>query len=246
MFRPIFLLKMSILLIFSNCTNVKKTPDHLSRYEAAVYEKEASILKTFESNQLKVNELEVFIRAFKKEEKLEIWAKNKSDTIFKKLKTYPFCTSSGTLGPKRKEGDYQIPEGFYHINRFNEKSKFHLSLGLNYPNQSDLFFGDKTAPGSDIFIHGSCWSVGCIPITDDLIKELFVITKMAKAAGQSKIPVHIFPFKMTDSKMKIVGNQFSKLLPFWKNLKMVFNSFEKENELKPISIDKNGQYIIEN
>ena len=110
---------------------MKKTPDNLSRYEAAVFEKEEIILKQLESKQLKTNELEIFLRAFKKEEELEIWAKNKNETIFKKLKAYPFCRSSGKIGPKRKEGDRQIPEGVYHINRFNDKSNFHpLVLGV--------------------------------------------------------------------------------------------------------------------
>lgn len=233
-----------LTLAFHNCNQMKKTPKNLSRYEAAVFEKEEAILKQLNSKQLKINELEIFLRAFKKEEELEIWAKNKSKTIFKKLKTYSFCRSSGKLGPKRKEGDLQIPEGVYHINRFNDKSNFHLSLGLNYPNKSDLIFADKKAPGSDIFIHGGCQTVGCIPITDDLIKELFVTAKMAQAAGQSKIPVHIFPFKMTDSKLKTMSKQFPQHFSFWKNLKNIFALFEDSNELKPIFIDKKGQYMV--
>ena len=71
---------------------------------------------------------------------------------------------SGTMGPKRLQGDYQVPEGFYYINEFNPNSNYHLHLGLNYPNASDKILSDSLRPGGDIYIHGSCVSIGCIPL----------------------------------------------------------------------------------
>lgn len=82
------------------------------------------------------------------------------------------CMQSGTLGPKRMEGDYQMPEGFYYINEFKPYSNFHLALGINYPNASDKVLSDARRPGGDIYIHGGCVSTGCIAISDQPIEEL--------------------------------------------------------------------------
>lgn len=110
--------------------------------------------------------------------------------------TYPFCASSGILGPKRKEGDRQIPEGIYYINHFNPVSNFHLSLGINYPNPSDKILSDPAQPGESFYIHGNCVTIGCIPISDDKIKELYILAVEAYNNGQVKIPVHIFPDRL--------------------------------------------------
>src|SRR6185436_20905744 len=98
--------------------------------------------------------------------------------------TYKVCQQSGTTGPKRVEGDYQVPEGFYYINEFNPNSNYHLSLGLNYPNASDRLLSDSLRPGGNIYIHGNCVSTGCIPVNDEQIEEIYIITSSAKAQGQ--------------------------------------------------------------
>ncbi len=95
-------------------------------------------------------------------------------------------------------GDYQVPEGFYYINEFNPRSLYHLSLGLNYPNASDRMLCDMSQPGGDIYIHGSCVTTGCIPITDGQIEELYVLAAHAKDMGQDFIPVHIFPVNFSN------------------------------------------------
>ncbi|MFC7667854.1 murein L,D-transpeptidase family protein [Hymenobacter humi] len=93
-----------------------------------------------------------------------------------------------------------MPEGFYQIDRFNPKSEYHLSLGLNYPNAADLALGEPD-PGGDIFIHGGEVTIGCLPITDIGIEEVYLIAVAARAAGQTLIPVHIFPFPLTESEL---------------------------------------------
>ena len=103
---------------------------------------------------------------------------------------------SGILGPKRQEDDWQIPEGFYHIDRFQPDSKFYISLGIGYPNTSDKILGVKDNLGCDIFIHGGCATVGCIPITDDQIKELYLVALETQSNSERRIPVHIFPARL--------------------------------------------------
>lgn len=221
----------------------EKLPD-LPPFNLAEYQYSKSLQKELQAIDIQVNTVRLFIRVFKQEQKLETWVKAKKDDKFQLFKTYDFCKNSGKLGPKRKEGDLQIPEGVYHINRFNPKSKFHLSLGLNYPNASDLILSDKEKPGSDIFLHGGCVTVGCIPITNEKIRELYLLASFAKSANQSKIPVHIFPFKMSTNNIDKYGKQNSNNA-FWKSLKPVYQYFEKNRSLpSSIQINQSGFYAF--
>lgn len=232
-----------LLILFSNCANPPQMPD-LPPLALAEYQYKKSLIKELQTTDIQPNTTRIFLRAFKQEQKLEAWVKSKNDQKFQLFKTYDFCKTSGTLGPKRREGDLQIPEGFYHINRFNPKSKFHLSLGINYPNASDLVLSDKEKPGSDIFLHGGCVTVGCIPITDEKIRELYLLASFAKDAGQTQIPVHIFPFKMSNKNLNTLGSQNSNI-DFWKNLQPIYHYFERNKSLPAsIQIMANGFYSI--
>lgn len=224
--------------------------DNQKKYERVknAYAQKENFIKTlFQKKNINYSSFEIFIRAFKKENLLQVFAKNKTDKKFQLLIEYDFCTLSGELGPKRKQGDMQVPEGFYHIERFNPVSNFYLSLGVNYPNKSDRILGNKNNLGGDIFIHGNCVSIGCIPITDEKIMELYLLCVEAKSNGQEKIPVHIFPAKMNDSGMKFLSENYnSSLNSFWKNLKPAYDFFEKNYFLPEISVKEIGQYYLQN
>ncbi|MDB4161682.1 hypothetical protein N9772_04885 [Bacteroidia bacterium] len=189
---------------------------------------------------------DILIRAFKFEEDLEVWAKNKSDSIYKRITTYKFCSNVGELGPKRKEGDKQIPEGYYTLSKFNPKSTYFLSLKLDYPNVSDSILADKHNPGGMIFIHGGCNTVGCIPITDKWIKELYVFCVEAANGGQKDIPIHIFPTRLTVENYTLLKKQYSdtKLHDFWGQLKKGYDLFEENNKLPAYSITESGEYLF--
>lgn len=121
------------------------------------------------------------ILAFKEEQKLEVfgWQGNEP----KHLKTYDFTAFSGKLGPKLKEGDKQIPEGIYEMEYLNPNSSYHLSIKVSYPNDFDKRKGEldgRKKLGGDIFIHGKAVTIGCIPIGDIAIEELFVLALSAK------------------------------------------------------------------
>ena len=96
-------------------------------------------------------------------------------------------------------GDYQVPEGFYYINEFNPKSEYHFALGLNYPNASDHILSDSIQPGGDIYIHGSCVTTGCIPITDGQIEELYVLGGPCQGPGRGFYPRTYFPGELRQS-----------------------------------------------
>ena len=53
----------------------------------------------------------------------------------KLLRSYDIALGSCPVGDKEIEGDGKTPEGEYFVFVKNPKSRFHLSLGLNYPTQ---------------------------------------------------------------------------------------------------------------
>src|SRR6187397_1178839 len=152
----------------------------LQRPSDALSKNEAALKKQFEDKKLVWPAKYVYIRSFKYDSQLEIWVKNDKKDPYRLFKTYKICALAGTLGPKRMQGDYQVPEGFYHVNEFNPNSIYHLSLGLNYPNMSDKMLSDSLQPGGDIYIHGSCVTTGCIPITNQQIEELYILAAYAR------------------------------------------------------------------
>lgn len=115
---------------------------------------------------------------------------------------HPVILGSSPLGTKEREGDRRTPEGAYRVCFKNPKSRFHLSLGLDYPNAEDArrAFRDgrigredyeailaaarigaippwKTPLGGEIFIHGEMreggTTAGCVAVTNEAIEELY-------------------------------------------------------------------------
>lgn len=207
-----------------------------------------SLKKQFKEAGLAWPAKQLYLRSFKQDSQLEVWVRNNKNEQFILFKTYKICALSGSLGPKRKEGDYQVPEGFYYVNELNPNSKFHLSLGLNYPNAADRVNSKVTNPGGEIYIHGTCSTVGCIPLQNDQVEELYVLATLAQKAGQQFIPVHIFPIKFGSEKNNTVLKKAFELHPayaiFVSRLKEVYDYFESNKKLPLISINKNGDYQL--
>jgi len=218
------------------------------RPSEALARKEDTLQKQFEAQKLDWPAKYIYIRSFKYDSQLEVWVKNDIKDKFKLFKTYKVCALAGTLGPKRMEGDYQVPEGFYYINEFNPRSNYYLSLGINYPNASDKILSDSLRPGSAIFIHGSCVTVGCIPIRDEQIDELYILAAHAKDEGQDFIPVHIFPIRFNKEKSVKYLEGLTKddptLKKFADRMEDAFDYFEKYKQLPVVMIGEKGEYII--
>lgn len=214
----------------------------------ALERKEDTLQKQFEAKKLVWPARYLYIRSFKYDSQLEVWVKNELNANFQLFKTYRVCALAGSLGPKRMQGDYQVPEGFYYINEFNPKSNYYLSLGLNYPNASDRILSDSLKPGSEIYIHGSCVTVGCIPITDQQIDELYVLAAHAKDLGQDFIPVHIFPIRYNVEKsaryLESLTKDDHELKKFADRLEDAFDYFEKFHQLPVVMIGDSGEYVI--
>ena len=114
-------------------------------------------------------------RIFKEEAEMEIWKQNR-DGQFELLKTYPICRWSGDLGPKKKEGDRQAPEGFYTITpgQMNPNSSYYLAFNTGFPNAYDRAMGYS---GSELMVHGDCSSRGCYAMTDEQIQEIYALAR---------------------------------------------------------------------
>ena len=240
----IWLILMSLNICNSTSQTFLTAQLKSSRVKKAWSNKSSSIKKLLSDKNISTDKLEIFIRAFKTEDKLEVWGKNKSDDKFVLLKTYEVCAKSGLLGPKMKQGDGQVPEGVYNINRFNPTSTYYLSLGLNYPNAADKKRSKAKDLGGDIFIHGKCVTIGCLPLTDEWIEEVYLFAVCAKSAGQKEIAVHIFPFHMTEKnlRMAIHTNLGKSQQLFWENLKTVYSYFEENQKVGVWKVDILGKY----
>ncbi|MDB6171005.1 MAG: ErfK/YbiS/YcfS/YnhG family protein [Chthoniobacteraceae bacterium] len=207
----------------------------VERIAIARMNKEALLRERFKQAGLPYPPRKIFLRAFKREAILELWAREEEGGTYKLIATYPVLASSGGPGPKFKEGDRQVPEGFYFIDRFNPESRFHLSLGLNYPNAADRLVVDPEHPGGDIFIHGGAISIGCLPIGDPAIEELFLVALDTATRGQLNIPVDIFPTRMSGPEWESFAREsFARdrsLETFWNQLALGYATFEPEHRV---------------
>lgn len=183
---------------------------------------------------------QVALLTFKKEEKMELWAKDEKRPSWTYIKTYPLKASSGTSGPKLKYHDGQIPEGVYKVVMLNPFSSWQLSMLINYPNDFDKQHAQtdgRNDLGGDIYIHGKELSVGCLAIGDKAIDQLFVL---AARVGPKNIKVIIAPNDLR--KAKPITNL--KAQPKW--VPELYATLEKEltpfreDELDNIDSQKSG------
>ena len=108
------------------------------------------------------------ILVFKSERSVEVHAPG-----WEAPRIYPMTAFSGSLGPKLREGDGQIPEGIYGIEYLNPNASYYLSLKVTYPNASDRACAKadgRTNLGGDIMIHGKAVTIGCVPVGDDALE----------------------------------------------------------------------------
>ncbi len=174
----------------------------------------------------------ILLRIFKEESQLEVWKVN-LDGQYALLKTYPICRWSGALGPKKKEGDRQAPEGFYTITRgqMNPNSNYYLAFNTGYPNAFDRAWGRT---GSELMVHGDCSSRGCYAMTDAQIQEIYALAREAFFGGQQEFQLQAYPFRMTALNMAKHRNNPS--FAFWKQLKQGYDAFEATHQEPKVAV----------
>ena len=218
-----------------------------SRVKQAYTDKLKTVDKTLSEHAISRDNLRIYLRAFKTEKKIELWAKNSFDSVFTLIKEFSICDLSGTIGPKRRSRDLQVPEGYYHLAALNPYSKYFLSIQINYPNASDSIRGVHGHLGNDIFIHGSCLSSGCLPITDDKIKELYVYCVEAYNSGQEEIALTMFPTQLSDTKYPVLISRYSKdrdKISLWSDLKKGYDLFNLTKLQPKAKVLADGRYEV--
>jgi murein L,D-transpeptidase YafK len=115
------------------------------------------------------------------------------------LESYEIGLGFEPIGHKTVEGDGRTPEGHYLIDRRNPNSRYHLSIGIDYPNEADRERAEALGqrPGGDIFIHGrgptydkrrapDDWTAGCIAVTDEEMENIYAMVR-------DGTPISIYP-----------------------------------------------------
>ena len=181
----------------------------------------------------------IHLRIYKLESEIELWVQKGGR--FERFATYPICMWSGRLGPKLTEGDRQAPEGYYTVDKdaLTPNSVEHLSVNLGFPNVYDR---SKGRTGSFLMVHGGCASIGCYAVTDGVVDELWAFVTAALDNGQARIPVHAFPFRMTDKNLRLRSGD--KWAPFWANLKAGHDLFDRDGVPPKVSVCED-RYVFE-
>ena len=182
----------------------------------------------------------VHIRIFKQSRELELHVLGPSG--FELYRTYPICAVSGTLGPKRFEGDLQAPEGFYTVRpeQLHPHSEYHLAFNLGFPNEYDVSLGRT---GSNIMIHGGCASRGCFAMSDYYMEQIYLLAEAAIQNGQREIGVEIYPFRMTESNLE--AHAESRWNEFWRSLKPAHDHFARSAMPAAIASETGGYRLVE-
>ncbi|MGB9295060.1 MAG: L,D-transpeptidase family protein [Pseudolabrys sp.] len=174
----------------------------------------------------------ILARIFKEEAEMEIWKQNR-DGEYALLKTYPICRWSGDLGPKKKQGDRQAPEGFYTITpgQMNPNSNYYLAFNTGYPNASDRAWGYT---GSELMVHGDCSSRGCYAMTDEQIQEIYALARESFFGGQKSFQLEAFPFRMTA--LNMAKHRNNPNFAFWTMIKKGYDHFEATHREPKVAV----------
>ncbi|MDO8874980.1 MAG: L,D-transpeptidase family protein [Pseudolabrys sp.] len=174
----------------------------------------------------------ILARIFKEEAEMEIWKQNR-DGQYALLKTYPICRWSGDLGPKKKEGDRQAPEGFYTITpgQMNPASNYYLAFNTGFPNTYDRSWGYT---GSELMVHGDCSSRGCYAMTDEQIQEIYALARESFFGGQKAFQLQAMPFRMTA--LNMAKHRNNPNFAFWKMLKEGYDHFEASRQEPKVAV----------
>ncbi len=181
----------------------------------------------------------LYIRVLKEPGEAEVWAR-RQDGAYVRFQTYRLCGAEQTLGPRRRPGDQQAPEGFYLLTpgRMEPGARAHLALELNYPNSLDVARGWS---GARAGFAGRCSPTYGLGLTDPAVEEIWALSAAAFRAGQAAIPVHVFPFALSARALRRPAQR--DLARFWAELEPAWRLFEAERK-PPATGVRGGRYVV--
>jgi L,D-transpeptidase catalytic domain len=207
----------------------------------AVRRRDTTVRALFREAAVAFPPAQVYFRVFKAEAALEVWATGEIGDKMKQVATYGICALSGELGPKRQEGDGQVPEGFYELSFLKNDSAYHLAMRVNYPNRFDRTVA-VGPPGGAIMIHGNCVSIGCLAMSDERIEELWTIVRPIYARNE-RVTLHIFPAREIAARSRELRYLAHRSL--WSDLDRAQQAFKATQRLPNVSFDAKGRYLID-
>jgi hypothetical protein len=167
-------LRRPVVAVIQRARGQKTVQERVQQYGSAVH---ARLAPAFARVRVAYPPARVTLVGLKAERRMEVWVAGQ-DGPWAHVRDYRICGLSGVLGPKLERGDQQVPEGLYRVESLNPNSLYHLALRVNYPSAQDRDWGrqnGRSALGSDIMIHGSNCSVGCLAMGDEAAEDLFVL-----------------------------------------------------------------------
>lgn len=142
----------------------------------------------------------VALLVFKKEKEVQVYAAG-GDGVPRYIFTQAQEDIGSGLGPKLRQGDEKIPEGFYGIDYLNPNSAYHVSLHVTYPNAWDRARATEDGRkrlGGSIMFHGHALSAGCVVLSNQDAEDLFTL---AQDTGLKNIKVIISPVDFRNSSL---------------------------------------------
>jgi len=189
----------------------------------------------------------LLLRVFKDEQVLEVWAAAEPGGPFVHVGDHPICASSGGPGPKARMGDGQVPEGLYRVQSLNPWSQFHLSLRLDYPNAADRARNPGVSPsalGGDIYVHGSCATIGCIPLGDAAIEKIYLAALETRGRG-GEAQVLILPARPGGARWTALTARGGPNVELWRSLAEISTRFEANHRVPRVAVNADGTYAPE-
>jgi len=190
----------------------------------------------------------LLLRVFKDERALELWAASAPGGPFVHVGDHPVCASSGGPGPKARTGDGQVPEGLYRVTTLNPWSRFHLSLRVDYPNAADRARNPGvpvSALGAEIFIHGNCVTIGCVPIGDEAIEEVYLAALETRSRG-GEVSVLVLPARPGGPRWAaLMKEAASTNEALWRSLSGLSEQLDASHRLPHVTAGSDGTYLID-
>jgi len=190
----------------------------------------------------------LLLRVFKAEGVLEMWAAGAPEGPFVHVGDHRVCSSSGGPGPKARAGDGQVPEGLYRVTTLNPWSRFHLSMRLDYPNAADRARNPGvpvSALGGEIFVHGDCVTIGCIPLGDEAIEEVYLAALDTRTQG-GQVSVLVLPARPGRERWAaLLKDASARNAPLWDSLAALSERLDASHRLPRVRAGSDGTYLIE-
>ena len=199
--------------------------DRLQMHSSAV---EQRLKERFVSTGLSYPPSELTYVAFKDTALLEVYSRANEASPWKRVLSYPILGMSGTQGPKLRQGDMQVPEGLYQAEFLNPNSRFHLSIKLNYPNAFDLMQANaegRTNLGSDIMIHGTAASIGCLAMGNQAAEDLFIL---AALSGKERVNIVVAPTDFRRTEVHAMAGSPPWLTELYRNIKTALSQLPSD------------------